>query len=324
MNKWNLQLVLTHFSDYVKNIDFTNLPPKESEAYRQLIQQTANDQIFCDGRYSYITEWILEMYDIPEVVEMMHSLSEINKLTDDERMRLGFYMDLGTTCYPLFRGMKIDWSEWPWLMKDGSGSMDNQELFDTVTNGQRPYLSAAILYDLKEVVWKDEEFYSSVVRQEVAHAFFYGVESLWNRDSKTEEEKKKFLAALDEFANKLWFAENHLHVGRQLGFDYLTQSVYDAMDTYIASTYRHRQVDFAKALSAWIRQNMTIGERYPSQEKVDALYDQMKALMAQYNVSTPDKSYTWNILTWDVLGMSPFPEHKEQDEDDLWDEDDID
>ena len=62
VNDWTLQLIIEHFDDVVKGIDFGHLPDWKSEEYRQLVLQTANDQLFSKGRYSEITEWSLEIF----------------------------------------------------------------------------------------------------------------------------------------------------------------------------------------------------------------------------------------------------------------------
>jgi len=323
MKEWTLQLVIKHFDYFVKTVDFDQLPAKESEEYRQLLLKTASDVIFSEGRYSNITEYLLELFDVPEVLSLVHNLTAIHALSDSQRKRLNFYLDLAKVCYPLFRGKKVDWTQWPWQMQNASNSLDNSDLFEMIANGPYANLSAAMLYDLKEQIWNDEEFYSSVARQEVSELFEYSVKHLWEKHPKSDEETKQLATAINETANKLWFVENHIHVGRQLGFDHLAQSVYDAFDTFIDNTYRHQQVSFAREFAAWIRENMTVGERHPDTKIVHALDLKMQELMAKYKVESPDLNFSWNILTLDVLGMSMFSDEEENDPD-PWGMNDID
>lgn len=316
MKDWTLHIVIEHFDSFVKDVDFAHLPKRESEEYRQLVLQTANNVLFSEGRYSQITEWTLEMFDEPEVCALVSDLSEIGTLTDAERLRLGFYLDLKEVCYPLFRGKKVDWSAWPWNLHDGASSFENKELFALITECEWPFLSAAILYDLKQLIWKNEEArYSSVACNEASDYYVHSVESAWRKCPKTEDELKALTAAVCKCADDLWAIENHTLVGQLLGFDQLTQSVYDSFDTFIDSTYRHNQVLCARQLSAWLSEHWPIGEPHPALELEDALYAQWDALMTAYAVTSPDPNYSWNILTLDILGMSMFSEEEEMWED---------
>ena len=314
MRDWTLHIIIEHFDDVIKGIDFAQLPQRKSEEYRQLVLKTANDVVFSEGRYSQITEWTLEMFDVPEVCALVRNLTEINQLSAAERVRLGFYLDVKEVCYPLFRGKKVDWSAWPWNLSKGDASFENKELFALITQSEMPCLSAAILYDLKQQIWMNETgIYSSVACNEVSETFEYPLGSAWKKHPKTEDEKKALTAAICKCADDLWAIENHILIGQQLGFDQLTQSVYDAFDTFIDSTYRHNQVLCAKELSAWIREHWTMDESHPAQEKVEALHAKWKELMEKYDVSSPDERFSWNILTLDVLGMSLFAEEDEVD-----------
>lgn len=315
-----LQNIICRFDYFVKDVDFGQMPERESEEYRNLILKTANDAIFSHGRYSEKSEMTLELFDDDEVREAVCDLNQINRLSDDERKRLRFYIDLKDVCYPLFKGLRVDWTSWPWNMKDASSSLDNDELFDFLTECHWPMLSAAIVYDLVQLIWQDEEFYTSVARQEASDIYEHDIKSKWDYCTKSPDGIKELSAKVNKAANDLWLIENHLHVGRQLGFDYTAQSVYDAMDTFIDTTYRHKQVDFARELGAWINENMTMGERHPEQEKVEAFLAKMNELMERYKVSSPNKSYTWNIITLDLLGMAVFSEEEEED-DFEWDDD---
>ena len=325
MRKWTLDIIISHFDDFLKDVDFAHLPERESEEYRLLVLKTANDVMFCEGRYSRITEWTLEMFDVPEVCALVSNLCEINQLAAAKRKRLNFYLDVKAVCYPLFRGQQVDWTAWPWQLSNGSSSLENKELFGLIIQGDPsigqplPCLSAAILYDLEHLMWMDEALYSCVARQEASDAFERHVAHEWDKHPKTEDELKALTAAVCKCADDFWAIENHTLVGRLLGFDLLEQSVYDSFDTFIDPTYRHNQVLCARELSAWIREHWTIGEPHPAQEQVDALYAQWEALMAEHDVTTPDASYSWNILTLDVLGMSMFAKEELEDED-PWDD----
>lgn len=321
MRNWTLEIIIKHFDAFLKDIDFKHLPERESEEYRQLLLKTANNLMFSEGRYSRITEWTLEMFDDPEVCALARNLSEINQLKPEERVRLQFYMDMKEVCYPLFRGKKVDFAAWPWSLNNGAASLENKELYELITQGDAlidqplPFLSAAILYDMKQQIWmNEEENYSSVACNEASNAYEYSVESAWRKHPKTEEEQRALMAAVSKCADDLWSIENHILVGKLMGFDLLEQSVYDSFDTFIDSTYRHNQVLATKELAAWIRAHWTMNEQHPSAEEAEALLAQWKEVMEQYDVTTPDERYSWNILTLDVLGMSMFPEEDEVDD----------
>lgn len=321
MKTWTLDIILSYYDHFVKDVDFGHLPARESEEYRQLLLQTANDVVFADGRISPATEYMIEIFDDPEVVALTHDLTAINQLEKAKRLRLAFYLDLGEVCYPLLRGQQMDWTAWPWLMKDASSSMDNDELFDVISSGQRPCLEAAMLYNLKQQVWMDSNGqYTCVARQEVADAFNYDVDRRWKEHDRVPEELAELASAVNECANKMWQVENHMQVGRLLGFDWLTQSVYDAFDTFIDTTYRHRQVVFARELASWMHDHVPTDVR-PEQAEVDAFYNKMQELMAKHSVSSPDFRYTWSILTMDVL---EWPTSDEQDDEEGFDEEDFD
>lgn len=144
-------------------------------------------------------------------------------------------------------------------MKSAENNIDNSELFDWITDCKWPCLSAVVLNGLSHQIFMNDEFYSSVARQSATDSFFYPIEQHWRDALKDEDSTKDFAARVNKCANDLWEIENHMRVGRQLGFDKLTQGVYDAFDTYIDSTYRYRQVDFAREFAAWISENWTIG-----------------------------------------------------------------
>lgn len=319
---WTLQFLLSHFDAFLNDVDFAHLPEKESEEYRHLMLKTANNVMFSKGRYSQITEWTLELFDVPEVCALVKNLTAINQLTAQERVRLAFYLDVKEVCYPLFRSQKVDWSAWPWNLSNGTSSLENRELLTLITEGDRlidqplPCLSAAILSNLARQIWmNEEERYSSVACNEASLIFDRMVERAWKKYPKNDDEQKALMAAVCKCADDLWVIENHTLVGQLLGFDQLTQSVYDSFDTFIDLTYRHNQVLCARDLSAWIREHWSFGVRHPAQELVDALYAKWNELMTAYDVTTPDERYAWNILTLDVLGMSMFAEEDMVDDD---------
>ena len=94
MEKDILKDILNRFDHFIKNVDFDNLPERDSEDYRMLLMQTANDGIFCDGRYSANTEYTLEVFENPEHASESRSLAAINALSEKDRVRFRFYLDL--------------------------------------------------------------------------------------------------------------------------------------------------------------------------------------------------------------------------------------
>ena len=112
MKKDILKDILNRFDHFIKNVDFDNLPEQESEDYRELLMQTANDGIFCDGRYSANTEYTLEVFENPDYASESRSLAAINALSEKDRVRFRFYLDLKDMCYPLFRGKKTEHGRW--------------------------------------------------------------------------------------------------------------------------------------------------------------------------------------------------------------------
>jgi len=308
MKEIKLSIIVHNIGHFVKGVDFNNLPERDSEEYRELLLKTANDEIFNEGPYSPATDCTVADYENKEVRVLFSDLKEINALKPKERKRIGFYKDLLETCLPLYKLEKPDWTAWPWNMKSDSDSMENEDLFSFLEECKWPNLAAAVLNGIAHRTWLNEDFYSSVARQEASNDFEYGVKHLWESNYKSEEEKKELPARINKYANDLWFIENHMLVGRMLGFDWVAQSVYDAFDTYIDRTYRHNQVRFALELGAWINANWTLGEPHPDKEKVDALRAKTIELKEKYGVSSPDIDYSWNILLLDVLGMSLFAE----------------
>ena len=315
-----LALIVRHFDEIYKDIDFEHLPERESEEYRLFLLKLANEKTFREGRLTLENGWTLELFDEPEAWLLVHDVKQIDALTDSQRQHLSLYMDLVDMCYPLFKGRKVDWTAWPWNLQSQSDSMDNNELFYFITEGGYSNLSAAILYDLKQLIWMSEGFYSSPAQQEVSNGFHYGLEPKWEKSNKTEDDLKALNAAIDEYATNLWFIENHMLVGQMLGFDFTMQSVYDAMSTFIDRTYRHDEVKFALEFGRWINENMTMGEKYPSQEKLKAFEEKFEQLKTKYNVHSPSEDLSYNYITLDLLGMSMFPEESTEgngDEDDI-------
>lgn len=318
-----LQDIIKRFDWFVKDVDFNNLPERDSEEYRKLMMQTA-DVMFSEGRYSAPTEYCLEVFEIPGYEKESRSLAAINALTDEERRRFGFYMDLKEMCHPLFRSKKIDWSAWPWNMENGESSFDNKELFDFIVKYELPNLSAVILHDLHELMTRDAETYTSVARNEISHTFYYGVEFIWGKGDKkkSDEAVKELMSAVEKCADDLWEVENHMKIGRLMGLDKLEMEIYDAMDTFIDSIFRYKQVLMAKELAAWIRENFHASGHKLTQEEFQPLWMAINDIMSKYSINSPDINYTVNIIVIDVLGIPIFDESDMEDED--WDDIDSD
>ena len=303
MADWTLQEIIWRFDHVVKGVYFDNLPARESEEYRQLVLQTANDRIFRYGIFSATTEWTLEIFDLEKVNQLTCDAQEIARLNEDERIRFSFYMDLKDACLPLFHISKIDWTAWPWLQADGKDTPSDKSFFRLITNEKRPYLGAAILTDLKHRMWPDEDgSYTCVALQDATKQYELFVSRFWKIDA-TEEDNRMLVMGVWKCATELARIENHLEVGRMLGLDPLSQAIYNSFDTFIDDTFYAKQVICAKELTAWIRENMTIGECRPEPEKTQALRKKMKELMAKYQVVSPDPEFSWNLLTLDILGM---------------------
>lgn len=296
-----LQIILNRFDTFFGDISFSCMPKRESEEYRNLLLKTANDMMFSRGRYTHTTELTLELFDIEEVKTQAHDLNAINALSKDDRQRLSFYFDLKDMCYPLFKGKAVNWADFPWNLPDGSHSIDNDELYSFITSCEYPYLSAAILYSLKEQIWDNEEEYSSVARQEVSDNFFYVVNYAWNNAHKGEEQMKKLEAEISECADKMWFIDNHMKVGKMLGFGILEQSLYDAFDTFVDTTYRHKQVSCAKELGKYIREHIDLEAIKHDGNLQGMLAKRIREVMGKHGVESPEMSYTMNIIFLDVL-----------------------
>ena len=86
--------------------------------------------------------------------------------------------------------------------------------------------------------------------------------------------------------------------------------------------YDYRQIMMTHELRQWLEDNWPMGEEHPAKEKLQALADTLKALFAKHHLEPTDLSYTFNILTMDVLGVD-FGEiyHPvDDDDDDAWDD----
>lgn len=295
-----LELILNRFNAFFGDTDFSNMHERESEEYRKLLLKTANDKMFSRGRYTNTTELTLELFDIDEVKMQAHDLQAINALSKDDRQRLSFYFDLKDMCYPLFKGKEVSWTDFPWNLSDGSHSIDNNELYSFITSGDYPYLAAAILYSLKEQIWDNEE-YSSVARQEVSDNFFYAVNYAWDKAHEGEEQMKKLEAEISECADKMWFIDNHMKVGKMLGFGILEQSLYDAFDTFVDTTYRHKQVSCAMELGKYIREHIDLEAIKHDGNLQEMLAKRIREVMEKHGVESPEMSYTMNIIFLDVL-----------------------
>jgi len=324
MKEYTLITVIEHFDQIVKNVDFAHLPISTSDEYYQLLLKTANDEIFAEGRYSRLTEWTLELFDLEEFEEKMADLSVIDALTDEQRTRLLFYYDLKKICYPLFKGEAAFYNVSPWRMSESRNSLlDNEDLYNFIEECRYPALSAAILYSLKEQIWSCPLSYSPTAIQEASDSFEHNVAELWKHQSESEEKVKALSAGVNKCVNDLWMIENHMRIGRMLGFSSLSQAVYDAADTFIDTTYRYNQVEFAKEMDSWIFQFMKLGERHLPDEKREELLAKLQELMAKHHVTSPNFRLTCSILCHDVLGMSMFPKEEPEinwDDDSIWDE----
>ena len=296
-----LQLILNRFDTFFGDIDFSNMPERESEEYRNLLLKTANDTMFSQGRYTNTTELTLELFDIKEVKMQAHDLHAINALSKDDRIRLSFYFDLKDMCYPLFKGEAINWTDFPWNLSDGEFSIDNMELYSFITSGDYPYLAAAILYSLKKQIWDNEKEFSSVARQEISDSFFYAVDHTWKNAHRGEEEMRKLEAEVCECAEKMWFIDNHMKVGKMLGFGILEQSIYDAFDTYVDTTYRHKQVSCAKEIGKYIREHIDLEAIKHDGNLQEMLAKRIREVMDKHGVKSPEMSFTMNIIFLDVL-----------------------
>lgn len=316
-----LNLLINRFDNYYLNeVPFDNMPSRESEEYRTLLMKIANDKVFFQGRISFATDYYVDIFNDEEVAAACSNQALIDALPEEMRKRLNFYLDLKELCLPLYNGTEVDWSAWPWCMNEGSSSLDNEELFNFIEECKYPFLSCAIFYNLsKQIMCGDNDLFSTVGQQEVADLYYYELDLEWKRTKEDETLVNNLSAKVNECANKLWFIENHMHVGKQLGFDWFEQSIYDAFDTYIDNAYRHNQVTFTKELSACVMELWGDSDEFPT-KNIEELRLKTLELTKKYKVSSPNPDYTWNIILLDVLGV-PSPEfRKDDDEEDNWDE----
>lgn len=302
MKDWFLDELLERFDCYtkIKTEQLRNISDKD---YKKLLLETAN-VLFSEGRYSMRTECTLEMYVQPEAEESLNDTMQIELLTDDERLRLGFYKDLKVFCFPLFRELPFNLSAAPFNFNDGQFSIKNQELVDFLFHTPYQNLGMMICNALINIYWRDEDFYDSVVKNELSQTFF---RQCRNGVGFPEEAYKQLVSDLIS-------TNNHLEVGKQLGLSPMAQAIYDMTDTFICREYNYRQVDFAKDLEKWIEENWDITNRYPSDEEVKELQNEINRLANVYNISFVSKASTLNCIFLDLLGCSPFPP-KEQEKD---------
>jgi len=308
-----LDITIRHFQQVLTDIDFNNLPEKDDENYRDFMLKSA-DNLYSEGRYSQKTEWTLELFDRDDVLAALKDLKMINALTDLQRAQLRFCLAMRDICYPLFRGQKVDWTSWPWNMKDGRSTMYNKELCKFITEGGYPYLGAAICYDLKEYRWdvNEDELFTSIAMNEMSEKYFYEVEKSWG----DKKDKEVLIAELVKFTDDMRDTENHFLVGRRLGMDYMAQAVYDAVDGFICDTYYYNQVDFAKELGEWLEDNWSYGEENPDKEKFYVLENKIDELMEKYDVHCSDYKHMWNVLLLDELKVLYSGDDTDDDDDD--------
>ena len=296
-----LDIVIRNYEHFIGKMNYDNLPDRESEEYRTLILKTANEKIFFDGRYSAATEYTQEIFDDEEVKCDLADLKLFNSLTPLEQQKLRFFLDLKKVCYPLFRGQEVDWTAWPWNLKDGTPQMHNEEMWDFIKGMEYDNLKAAIMYDLYQQIWLNDTKYTSVMRNELSRKFQHEVKNNWGEDCRKDDECKSLGDHVFLFMDELWSMENHLLVGKELGFDFLAQSIYDAIDTYISMEYDYRQIMITRELRQWLEDNWPMGENKPGEEKLRALADTLKGFFEKHHLEPTDLGYTFDILTMDVL-----------------------
>ena len=186
-----LEYVISTYDNFIGKIDYDKMPERESKEYRKLMLKIANEKIFYDGRYSLATECMLEIFDNKDLKRELADQQRLNHLSPLQQQKLHFILDLKEMCYPLFMGQKVDWTAWPWNMKNGEPSMHNKEFYNFVDDLDSN-IKAAIIYDITQQIWTNDTTYTSVMRHEISRKFYFEIRPKWRKDyidEMTDDEK---------------------------------------------------------------------------------------------------------------------------------------
>lgn len=309
MKTWSLKELYKRLDWAAGGLDAKQLDALDGKAYNELLLQKA-EHMFSNGRYSTYTEMSLEMYIDPEVETALHDLSQIAELTADERIKLSFYQDLKSFCFPLFRRKSIDLTQAPFCFSQGSFNIMNKELRGFLYETSYVHLAAVLCDALINGYWQDAELKDTIVQNRLSDALSFG----FHFKERDEEKKRK---ELDELIDQIFTTENHLEVGKRLGLTPQAQAIYDMTDTFICKEYYYSQVDFAKEMDLWLQKNWNDEEPY------ELLVKELDACAQRHDVTFVDKSSTITYMLYDLLGMRMFPDSEYDDGDDEFLEDDF-
>ena len=289
-------------------VDIRQLKKADDDAYRELLLQKA-DFLFSDGRCGVNPTEGLEIYRDPEAETALHDLTQIQELTDAERQKLAFYMDLKDFCFPFFCKDPVDLTRNPFCFINPRFNITNGELRDFLYDTPYVHLAAIICEGLIEAYWRNRELKDTVVLNKLSDYLFHGFKH-------SEKDPEVLREHLDQLINIIFTAENHLEVGHRLGLTPQAQAIYDMTDTFICKEYLFNQVDFAKEMDLWLQKN---AEAEPDDEYFDLLMEELEACAQRHEIIFVDKEATLIYLYIDLLQIHL---HAPSDEDDLeWEDD---
>ena len=299
------------YDKFVGDINYAELPDRESEDYRKMIFETANDKIFFEGRCCIATESLLESYGRVDLNCELADSKLLAQLTTLEQKKVRFFLDLKEVCYPLFMGQEIDWTAWPWNLKKEECGLYGDEFIDFFKDCEYTFLKAAVVYDITEQIYENKADYTSVTRHTVYRNLHNDILPKWHGgyNEKPSEYERALSNEIFLFLDNLSELMNHMLVGKELGFDFMTQSIYDAIDGCIDTRYDYRGIKIARKLSQWLKDNWAMGVSHPSKEQLEELYYTFKDLAKNHNVEITSPAYSWDCLTMDVLGVDSTALH---------------
>lgn len=322
MKKNILRVFIERFDYYLPGITADALHELNDDTIDTYLLEKA-DQLFSDGRYSDKTEMTLEFLDRDDYQLACHDLKCINDLTDDERTRYDFYLRLSDFAYPLFKRRPVSLTASPLKLQKADFNIKNKELRTFLYDSPYMYLSMVIAKALIRVYWGDEKLRDTVLLNESSN---YLASATYEFYDKGREEARE---ALDHLVDRIWEMDNHLEVGRRMGFSPLAQALYDMFDTYLSTVYDYRQVDMCKEMASWIGKHWpyrfhtrSYDPNLPHRHDFaaikahwTALEEEMDACVARHELSYVNRWETMLYIECDLLCV-PSPTRDELSDED--------